>query len=118
MRIEFVVQGLPPKQGDDTEAPTARDLRRAATDAVAKLERRESPPREIRLELELHLPAKLFAVPGEFGTFIGGIRDGLVTACGERGRIADDTRLVAFVARKVQESSSDPWYRVVLEGTS
>jgi len=109
-RFEFVVQGLPPRPGEAAEAQSARELRRAATDATD-----EPLPRAIILELELHLPPTLYAGPGELDTFVSGVRDGLMTARGERFGEHDDACLVSFVAHKIKELSPDPWYRVVVE---
>lgn len=109
-RVEFVVQGLPPRPGEGVEAQSTRELQRAATDAT------DQPlPRAMRLELELHLPAPLYAGPGELDTFVSGVCDGLMSTRGAERYESDEACLVSFVARKIEELSSAPWYRVVVE---
>ena len=135
MRVEFTVQGLPPKKdgatsmwGKPGEAQKLRLLRLAAANAFAG-----RPPlqRSIRLTLRAHVGPKNTRVIGDLDNFVTGICDGL-QAADPRARMAvnfeddihpskaigivDDVEVVEVSAAKIVERVSSPFYELALEG--
>lgn len=138
MRVEFEVDGLPPKKdgansmwGKSHELPRIHALRLAAIRAI---DRGRPFRRNICLDLELHLPPTGLATSGDLDNFITGVCDGLQAAAGVKWRahrwegeewegvqpgdvvaIENDSQVVSIAARKISDAS-DPWYKVVVCG--
>jgi hypothetical protein len=135
MRIEFRVEGLPPKKDGANsmwskpgEAKKLRLLRLAAIQALAG-----HPPlqKNIRLTLRAHIASENTRNTGDLDNFLTGICDGL-QAADPRARpairfedvihptrviaIEDDTEVIEILASKVIGSVETQFYEVVLEG--
>ena len=139
VRLEFVVQDLPPKKdgaqsmwGKSLEADRLIALRQAALAAFSK----ETPlNKSIKLKIEIHVGAVNHKSTGDLDNFITGICDGLMAAVArstinekwsnpslkdihphKKLIIEDDCEVISIEARKIIGGSEDPCYRVVIEG--
>jgi len=142
MRIAFEVKRqLPPKKhgeqsmwGLPTEAKRLLALRKAAYEALAG----HPPLREsIRLSLIVHVGSANARRVGDLDSFVAGVCDGLMAAAPGAKlddlwvdalppalhpdnpiAILDDSEIISIEARKVVGESDEPWYEVILEGSS
>jgi len=140
-RIHFTVPGLPPKKhgeqsmwGLEIEARRLEALRRAAHQAMAG----DSPMRaNICLSLTAHVGPVNDRQTGDLDSFIAGVCDGLMAAApgaklddlwadaSPRAihpdnpiAILDDSEVISIEARKIVGDSDEPWYEIMLEGSS
>ncbi len=135
MKIEFTVQGLPPKKdgansmwGKPEEAQKIRALRLEAANAFAgRLPLRKN----IRLTLRAYVGSENTRRIGDLDGFVTGICDGL-QAADPRARIAvnfedhihpskaigiiDDVEVIEVLATKIIELVGAPFYELLLEG--
>ena len=138
MKINFQVNGLPPKKdgaqsmwGKSLEAKRLVALRQADLQAL-----KGHPPliSNIKLTLKIHLPVNDRSI-GDLDTFITGVCDGLMGTSYEgkldsiwdnKGlesicptkpiAIEDDSQVISIQAEKIIGESDQQWYEVVLEG--
>lgn len=139
MKLQFVVQGLPPKK-DGAQSMWGKPLeaRRLATLRLATLQafKGHSPLKSnIKLTLKIHIGPVNDRTIGDLDTFITGVCDGLMAAYpggkldslwddpklehihpSKTIAIVDDSQVVSIQAEKVIGSTNQPWYEVVLEG--
>jgi len=139
MKIQFIVECLPPKKdgansmwGKKLESERLVNLRQAALQAL-----NGQPPLQIniKLSLKLHLPVNNRSI-GDLDTFVTGICDGLMKR-DPRSKlyeetwsnpdygdvypdkviaIVDDSQVVSIQAEKIIGDTEQQWYEVILEG--
>lgn len=138
-RVEFVVQGAPPKKdgansmwNKTSERSRLIALRHAARECLGS-----SPPlqSQIQLDVEIHCPRNEIERVGDLDNFITGICDGLMAAARATPiaedwsapelepihpslpiAFLDDRNILQINARKVPSDADERWYRVIVSG--
>jgi hypothetical protein len=142
MRIEFEVDGKPPRKdgansmwGKDDEVARIVSLRRKALEAMQKEGMTDCFRSYVRLELTLFLP-RTELERGDLDNFITGVCDGLqAVSSNARTRIhneflksendgihprralllENDSKIISINARKELRNNKEPSYKVVIE---
>jgi len=139
MKLQFAVNGLPPKKdgaqsmwGKSLEARRLAELRLVALKALQENRPLQS---NIRLTLKIHIGPLNDRTIGDLDTFVTGVCDGLMAAYpggkldpiwndpklkevhpSRTLAVVDDSQVAQIHAEKIIDDTLNPWYEITLEG--